>query len=466
MHEPASEFPASRDGTARDAGFTLIEVIVAFALFLGMVAASLVILSSAQSATRDSSRRTTASNLAARELSITADAFNSGVRGPTTIDTGTVVNPDQLPGGTAGGPLVVDSVDYTVVRKATWSSVGSTAASTCDEGTSAELAYLRVRVTVTWPGGEDNPVTMTSILTPAKGTYFTDSDGHIGLKVIDRNGDPRVGQSVSLTGPESDTGVTDENGCVLFPFLTAGTYTLKLTDAGYVDIKGQSPSTTTAAVVAGQIWHGTVSWDRSATITAKLTAPTGFTLPEGLTTATTANQTGVPIMLGNSGLQPNGVAPAASTTGLATVQVKTLWPYPAGYEVWPGKCLDNDPENPTYTPAGVRAGPVTTDPGTTATVDVPLVGISVKNTSGSARAVMAIQATDASCTSAGTFASTSYGAKVLIASALAGGATAKTALPYGVWSLYAASSTTSGYTLRSTVTIKPSGVTPTTANVS
>jgi type II secretory pathway pseudopilin PulG len=465
VHEPASDFPASRESTARDAGFTLIEVIVAFTIFLAMVAACITILSSAQSATGDNSRRTTALNLAARELSITADAFGSEVRGPNTVETGTVTNPNPLPGGDEGEPLVVDDIGYTVTRRAIWTSVGSDAESTCDEGTTAELAYLRVRVTVTWPGGEDRPVRMTTILTPSKGTYYNDSDGHIGLKVIDRDGEPVAGQGVSVSGPESAADATDENGCVLFPFLTAGTYTIKLDDAGHVDIKGQAPSTTTAAVVAGQIWKGTVSYDQAASITATLKAPTGYLLPEGLTTTVTANKTPIPIMLGNSGLLPGGVAPAASTTGLATVVIRNLWPYLAGYEVWAGKCLDNDPEFPAYT-GGVRPGPVITDPGGSAAVDVPLVGVSVRNTAGGARAVMAIQVPDSSCPSAGTFASAAYGGKVLVASALGGGATVKTSLPYGTWKLYAATSTTGTYTLRSTVTVTPSGVTPTTATVS
>lgn len=465
MQEPASDFPAPREGTARDAGFTLIEVIVAFTIFLAMVAACVTILSSAQSATGDNSRRTTALNLAARELSITADAFNSEVRGPNSVDVGVVTNPNPLPGGTEGDPLVVDNVDYTVERRAIWTSVGSVAESTCDEGTAAELAYLRVRVTVTWPGGEDRPVRMTTILTPSKGTYYNDSDGHIGLKVIDRDGEPVAGQSVSVSGPESATDSTDDDGCVLFPFLAAGSYTITLDDAGHVDSKGRAPSTTTAAVVGGQIWKGVVSYDQAATITARIKAPTGHLLPEGLTTTTTANQTRLPIMLGNSGLLPAGVAPATTTTGLATVVVTNLWPYAAGYEVWAGKCLDNDPENPTYT-GGVRPGPVTTDRGGSASVDVPLVGVSVKNTSGSARAVMAIQTVDSSCPSAGTFAGTAYGAKLLVASALAGGATVKTSLPYGTWKLYAASSTTGSYTFRNNVTVTPSAVTPTTVNVS
>ncbi len=458
----ASSGSPTVEGAVRDQGFTLIEVIVAFGLLLTMVAASLVILSSAQSATRDNSRRTTALNLAARELSITADAFNSGVRGPNTIEVGTVANPSPLTAqDDVGEPLVINNVAYTVQRRATWTSVGSTAESACDEGTTAELAYLRVRVAVSWAGGEDRPVTMTTILTPSKGTYYTDSDGHIGLKVIDRDGKPRAGQAVSISGPESATETTDENGCVLFSFLTAGSYRISLSDAGYVDSSGKSPSTTTAAVVAGQIWKGTVSYDQAATITATLQPPIGYLLPEGLTTTTTANRTPLAIMLGNSGLLPNGFAAATSTTGLSTVVVKNLWPYASGYEVWAGKCLDNDPDFPEYA-GGARSGPVTSTPGGVGSVDVPLVGFTVRNSGGSSRAVFAVQTTDSSCSKADTYAGADYGAKVLIASSLGGGATVKTSLPYGTWRIYSANTVTGSPNLRGLVTITPAGVAPVT----
>ena len=109
---------ASVPGPPADQGFTLIEVIVAFGIFLAMVTASLVLLGTAQRSTRDNSYRTTALNLAARELSITGDTFNSVLRGPDQLQISQVDDPDPLAGGTAGQPLVIDNVAYTVTRTA------------------------------------------------------------------------------------------------------------------------------------------------------------------------------------------------------------------------------------------------------------------------------------------------------------------------------------------------------------
>lgn len=450
MHEPATVFPASRKGTTRDDGFTLIEVIVAFAIFLAMVSASLMILSSAQRATGDSSRRTTALNLAARELSITADTFNSQVRGPDQVQINQVSNPNALAGGTAGQPLQVDGVPFTVTRNAQWASVGSNAASTCDEGTSSELAYLRVEVRVTWPGNE-RPVTMNTVLTPLKGTY-SDNDGHIGLKVIDAAGSPRAGQSVTISGPSGNrTASTADDGCVLFPFLTPGSYTVTLNSTGHVDILGRAPSVTTAEVQAGQLWRSTVSYDRAATVRATLVPPAGFTVPAGLGGSPPA----VPIMLGNSALLPAGAAAATATSGTNPRTLTNLWPYASGYQLWAGRCLDNDPAYTAERTGQDRDDPVVVTPGDTTDANVALAGVSLVNGSGSARNnVTAIQvpvrdgsgAVVDSCPSLGTFQTKDYGAKVVLGTVNAG-TTLKTSLPFGTWWIW------NGTTWRGPVTL-------------
>lgn len=426
-------------GVPRDAGFTLVEVIVAFGIFLAMVSASVVVLSMAQASTRDNSRRESAINLATRELAITSDTFHSVLRGPDQVPINAVTNPDPLPGGTAGQPLVVDGVPYTVTRTAQWASVGSTAESTCDEGTAAELAYLRVRVKVTWPGGEDRPVTMDTVLTPLKGTY-SDNDGHIGIKVIDRDGHPRSGQSVTISGPSgTKTASTAADGCVLFAFLTPGSYTVTLNSTGYVDIKGQAPSTTTADVQAGQLWRTTISYDQAATINATFTvaAPvgaTGYTVPSGLSA--------IPVTLGNSALLPSGSAIASTTTGTNPRTLKNLWPFASGYQLWAGSCLDNDPAADAAGPG--RDLPVSVTPGGTSAATIPIAPIDLK-ASGSKSNVTAIQVFDNGCPSAGTYASVQYGAKVVFGTVASG--TLKTGLPFGTWRIY------TGTTLKGTVTL-------------
>ncbi|WP_168929343.1 prepilin-type N-terminal cleavage/methylation domain-containing protein [Nocardioides sp. GY 10113] len=348
----------TRETTHADDGFTLIEVIVAFALFMVLLGSSTVVLAATQDSTRDNSRRTAAINLAARELAITADTFNSLLRGPEEVAVNQVLNPDQLPGGTPGEPLVIDNVPYTVKRTAQWAAVGSAASSTCDDGTSSELAYLRVRVEVTWPGGEDHPVRMTTLMTPLKGTYSS-TDGHIGLKVIDRDGVPRAGQSVTISGPSGTrTASTAEDGCVLFAYVSPGTYTVTLNTSGYVDIAGAVSSSRTVTVTAGQLWRGSVSYDRAARMAVHFTTAPGYALPR-------AND--LPLMFTTS-------AGSVERTGSGNNRtVSDLWPYASGYEIWAGHCLDNDPAN-----LGEARAPVAvSDPGTTTSIEVALAPLTV-----------------------------------------------------------------------------------------
>ncbi|MBZ5740022.1 prepilin-type N-terminal cleavage/methylation domain-containing protein [Nocardioides mangrovi] len=418
---------------AADEGFSLVEVIVAFALFAILVTGCLVVLGSAQASTRDNSRRSTATNLAARELAITSDTFGSPLRGPAQVAINDVRNPDPLDGGRAGDPLVVDGVPYTVLRSAQWASVGSTAASTCDEGSSAELAYLRVRVRVTWPGGEDHPVELSTVLTPLKGTY-SDNDGHIGLKVVDAEGAPRSGQSVTISGPSGTrTASTAGDGCVLFAFLTPGTYSVTLSTTGYVDILGHAPSVTTANVQPGQLWRSTVSYDRAATITASFTTADGYAVPTGLASA---------VMLGNSALLPSGAAAAVTSPTTGTPRtIPNLWPYAAGYELWAGACVDNDPMTHVEAGGAGRDLPVTVTPGGTSTGVVELGALSIVNGSGSSRTnVTAIQVPDTGCPAAGTYPTSgsnqkSYGVRVTFGT-VAANTTLKTSLPFGTWQIW------------------------------
>lgn len=398
-----------RDAAPDDAGMTLVEVVVAITLFTVMAGSILALLGGAIRLTRDDRFHMEASILASRELEITRDAFSSTSRGPTTIDTNQVVNPSPLDSGTVGQPLVVDNVPYTVTRTAQWSEMGQTAESTCDEGGSIELAYLRVWVDVTWPGlGDRPPVTMETVMTPPKGTYSA-LTGHIGVKVIDASGEPFAGRTVTVTGASGTfTETTSSDGCALFAFLTPGTYQVKVQTAGYVNRNGDPSGTATAQVQVGQLWRTTIEYDQAATISATFTTETGYALPA------TNN---IAIALGNSALLPSGSKKIAGSGN--TRSVSNLWPYPSGYQVWAGSCLDNDPQ---YTGQD-RELPVTTDPGSTVAANVPLGAIEVQGPANAA--ITAVHAADTACTS---------GQTITLGTTAATGKL-KTSVPFGTWTI-------------------------------
>ena len=384
-----------------DEGMTLIEVLVAITLFAVMAGSILAFLGGAIRLTRDDRFHMEASTLASRELEITRDAFASSSRGPTSIDTNLAVNPSPLPGGTVGQPLVVDNVPYTVKRTAQWSEVGSTAASTCDAGSSVELSYLRVHVEVTWPGlGSRPPVAMDTVMTPPKGTYST-LTGHIGVKIIDAAGHPYDGMTVTATSAAGTlTESTSSDGCALFAFLTPATYQIKASAPGYVNRNGDPNGTATAQVQAGQLWRTTIEYDRSATITAQLVTDAGYALPSPIS---------FPLVLGNSALLPSGTKQVNGTGTLRTVA--NLWPFPSGYQVWAGACRDNDP----------HGGPVTTTSGGTSLVNISLGPVDIQGPPNTV--VTGSQVADSSC---------SGGQSITLGTTGADGKL-KTSAPYGYW---------------------------------
>ena len=423
---------------ATDDGFTLVEVIVAFALFMIFATAVLTILGAGINVSRDDSARLTATNLASRELEVTRDVFSSPAQGPDRVVVNDVMNPSPLPGGVVGQPLVVNNVPFTVVRSAQWASIGGPA-STCDDGSNAELGTLRVSVKVSWPTlGSRPPVTMSTTMTPPKGTY-SELNGHIAIKVIDSLGNPRGGVTVSASGPTPKSGVTGSDGCVLLRSVGPGSYRVELTGAGYVSPAGDATASATVQVQSGQLVRKSIDYDRAATINATFITAPGFGLPA---------VNSVPVTLSNSGIQPSGSRSIAATSLGGNVRnLDNLWPFPSGYQLWSGACPDNDPEyagvgSGGSTGSGTSAGgsgpvggsaapsgtgsrqPATaTTPGGSSVADIVLAPLTVTGPVG-ATVVARQEAGVNGCVA---------GARVVLGPLVGG--TLKASLPYGTWLL-------------------------------
>jgi prepilin-type N-terminal cleavage/methylation domain-containing protein len=357
-------------GEPRDAGMTLIELMFAMVIFAIVAAGTIAGLTGALTTTRSDRNRVAASDLAARELEIVRNTFESTSTGPATVAAaGQVVNGDPLPGQTAGQPLVVDNTPYTVTRNIEWLPAGS-GQSACDGGAGVTYPSLEVQVTVTWPVMSGvAPVVNTTILTPPKNT-LNSSTGFVSVKVLDATGTPSSGQVVTLTGPGgtfSDT--TGGDGCAVFASATTGTYTANLNQTGFVDNYGNTSASKTVALGAGTLSQLTFNYDRSATLTVTMSTTSGFALPTTLPQVT----------LGNTGLQPAGFKYVPTVA--ATTTITGLWPYLSdGYTSWAGACTQADPaasggtRNPAVIVAAGGSG--------TATVTLAPVTVTVKNAIG------------------------------------------------------------------------------------
>ena len=254
------EVSESRFVFRRDAGFSLVEVMVA-CLVLGILAAAVIgIILQAQSASVTNRSRIAASNLAARELDIVRDEFHRTPAAPMQIaDQGTVVNPHPLDGEATGQPLVIDGTPYTVTRSVEWNIMGN-GKSACDGGSLVIYPTLGVTVSVSWPHmGSVKPVTSTTALAPDKGSGISGTDSFIAVKVSDQSGAPSVGRTVLVQGgSQSKTGTTDAEGCAVVqvsPAVGTGTaYTAQVVDSGYVDISSTAnPVKNVGTVSQGQL---------------------------------------------------------------------------------------------------------------------------------------------------------------------------------------------------------------------
>lgn len=310
-----------------EAGTTLIEVVIA-AVLLGILATSVLgVILQTQAVEVGNRARIAAANLAAREIDLVREWFLRSDTAPSEIEAeGVATNPHPLDGGTAGQPLVVDGVPYTVVRSAAWNITGDTGQSACEGGGLVAYPTLGVTVTVTWPNmGSIKPVVSQASFAPEKGTGVATSDSFIAVKVTDAAAQPNPGRTVRVqTAGFSTTGYTDDSGCAVirvYPASGAGTeYTVSLGDPGYVDIGGtNTPSKTTGSVAQGQLNNSVrFSYDVAGTVELVLVDPEGGTL-------TAADVAGSQVTLVAAEYSGASGARVFPVTGVSTT-ITGLWP--------------------------------------------------------------------------------------------------------------------------------------------
>jgi len=257
-----------------------------------------------------------------------------------------------------------DNYKFTVTSKAWYLSSSNTQA--CSSSGGASATYFKTISTVAWvnaSGASQNLATDESVISPPAG-------GGILAQFHDQTTSPLSGVAVSATGPDSDAATSDSNGCVIFSALPTGNYNLAFTDTGYVDPNGNSaaPLSATASVAstgfAAPSTGNPVELGQGGSVTGAfgINYGSGPTYPSAQATAL-------------SWLSPGGAGipmasyrtyPAGSSTSTATFQtenvagtstsglfpfVSSLSPvsYTNNYQLWAGKCLQEQPPAGTNT---------------------------------------------------------------------------------------------------------------------
>jgi Tfp pilus assembly protein PilV len=422
-----------------EAGFSLVEVVVAMVVLMLFAASLSIVLLNGLSVSKVSRQRVAAANLAARELEIVRNKFAS-----STADAMAVAATNAVTNGNPLGPpgaSVVDGTPYTVRRDVQWLPTG-TGVSACDGGSVVNYPSLDVSVTVTWPNMRSaKPVRAETLMTPLKGTLADLSTAFVAVKVQNAAGLAAVGVTAEAKGPGGTfTHSTDDSGCAVFQVGSPGTYVVTLDMPGWVDQTGTQRSVKTApAVTAGQLVRLSMTYDAMASMDVTLTTDGGYALPN--------------ILPAVNYIKPNVAAASArqivAATG-TTTRVTGLWPSKDGYAAWPGGCNDSDPAGlPT---SGTRGAVVVLPPGGVGSVNARLapLDLTVATRGGVPVSGAVVTATSQNC-------GATVPDRMLTLGTTDGSGKLKTSLPYGKWMLQ-----TTYRFLPATATLTPASVGVTT----
>jgi prepilin-type N-terminal cleavage/methylation domain-containing protein len=205
--------PLHADADAEaEAGFSLVELMVALSIFAVVVAAAATGMDAALDLARNNRQRSTAAYVASQEIEKVRAAFSADTSTPAIGQTSTTTP-------------AVNGLVFTVTKQVSWTNPGSNPDPCTATGTSPTgqvLAYKRVRVRVTWSGmGSTQAVSSETLLTPPTASAGL---GSLVVTAVDRNNVKLTGLSVlraaSGTTP-AETQTIGEDGCVLFTNLPA-----------------------------------------------------------------------------------------------------------------------------------------------------------------------------------------------------------------------------------------------------
>lgn len=307
-----------------EAGFGLIEVVVAFAVLLVVLVATAELTSSLLGQAATTRGQVTATDLADQYLNALAED-------PLSTLQSDVNRTVPLGSTSVGGER------YAMSQYLGWQGTGA-APSLCTSGNPPEV--MQATITVSW--GHGQRMAETSVINPPYGAAQS-TDGWLSIRIesaADPSQPPSDVSAVSITiAPTGGGGgtvyVPDAQGC-LYQAEPAGSYNVTVGGPAtpvFVDNNEQpAPPPATATVTAGQATDIGFQFDQAATVTFGPQAPSP------------PPATGMPVTVANPGMTAGSqVVVAAGGNGTGPVK---LFPFASGYTAWYGDCSDEQPTSP------------------------------------------------------------------------------------------------------------------------
>ncbi|WP_431804008.1 carboxypeptidase regulatory-like domain-containing protein [Microbacterium sp. bgisy203] len=426
-----------------DAGFTLVEVVVAMIVFAVIATGFLYVLTSAMTMSRDTRARIVAANLASQQIDLIRSAKTVfDVKNETRTAT---LNGDRFEIATS------------------WSWATSTGATvTCEAGAaSGSFSYKKVTVEVTWDNMSGRPVYSDTAYTP-RAKINDPTKGTVLVGVIDAYGEGVSGATVTLDpSPGIDAVTTDSDGCAYLLKVPEGEYDVIVNKSGFINQAQLTAPKAGVSVTAGGSSRVSFAYDRAATF--RLTFAGGTTpvpsLPTNLSATFLSTYGAFPVTLS----KPAGVVPVSR------------FPVASGYSIVAGtyveapdspatSCLAPDPGRwvADATKFGVRPDPVAAAPAGTVSASVAMGTVKLASIAGTGKYLTAVYVGggpgDPGCAAVTTSGTKTPDLLTYTFADIVVSNGATIALPYGTWNIYrGASSGAKSTLLTSGVTVLNGG---------
>lgn len=404
--------------SASDAGFSLIEVMVAMMVFMIIATGVAYTMLSSFALTNDSHFRLTAADLASQEIDqdrATASIVDLSSKGPWTEQVG--------------------NQTFTVTRTVSWVDDDGDDVN-CGSGNDA-VEYKRINVQVSWPGMIGEPVSVDTLLTPSQ-VVDSEALGSVFVHVTTASGAPAQGVTVSVTpNPGSTPAATDSQGCSYLLDVQPGTYTVSVSEPNGIDPTQSTDPTRAITVTAGATSSASFSMDTEGVATLQYASnypslspllPTNLpvtfvsTAVADYTTGTTTPATVDLYPSTYTAVDAGAFVPATAPSGVCQSPDALSWPSGT-----------NSSGQAVASPAPV---PLALTPGGAGTVGVPMGVVTVTNTAGF-RSNAYLTATNTTAVSGsadpGCAVTTTYTFGKVMSSAK--GSAVTVALPFGTWTL-------------------------------
>ena len=366
---PPTHLSHGQDGSA------LVEVMVSAVVLLVAIVSLFLVLDAQTTASSDARRSTGAAAL--------AEADQERLRSFSV---------PQLSNRHDVRTVTVAGVGYTVDSRADWIRDATGGTQSCaNSGTQAD--YLRLTSTVTGrTGGTSAPIVLRSLVAPPVG-QFGGNQGTLAVKVQGGAGQAIQGASTTVTGPATFSDVTNELGCAVFGYVPVGSYTPRLSVAGFVDPAGVATPTGSATVTEGTVNAIAMRYDRAGAVTVNFDTKVGATTRAASSGSLSAGNAEVP-GTGFRLYRPGGAQPSIAASG--------LFPFTSPYVLYSGSCAAANPALYVPTYYDTNPGDVVVAPGsgTTVTVREPALNLKVTTATAGASVHVRARAIDPGCTDA------------------------------------------------------------------